>query len=191
MQAKTGREGFLRRTILGLPIFLWVSVAIVGTAVAVVGFMVTLGMTGQVTTGEGIDVEFVADDPLPVATNTLVGSCSASATATNIEVLANGLISNDYCYTEVTVVNSGPEDAAVQTWFSGQDPASVHVNLNGTTTGDYCGAIIPGDGSPVTIGLQVNIQPEATPGYQYDWAGAPDDGLQFVRADLYDAGGCF
>jgi len=182
---------WMRRGFLGLPLVVWMVLAVATAALAVVGFFVTLGMTGYVATGDGIDVEFVAMDPIPCVDGTTAGSISASATTTEVNLELGGLISNDYVYCEVHVINNGPEDAALQTWLSGQDPASVHVNLDGTISGSYCGVVIPGDGTETIVGFQVTIQEGATPGYSYTWLGAPNDGLQFVRADLFDPGGCF
>lgn len=186
MHTAPPRSRWMKRGFLGLPVAVWVFIGSAATALAVWGFIVLLGFSGSLTTGPGINVSYVAGT-VSTDTNSSVGTCNASVDGNgHLQLDVQGMIETDYCYIEVDVVNDGDEPAKVQR-IDVSDGWGLNKTVTYTQGGDFCGADVPADGTPYTVGFQFDGFGSPSQNYNFD----PDwDGLTIVRADLFDAGQC-
>lgn len=167
------RSRWMKRGFLGLPLAWWALITTAATALAVVGFIVFLPFHGSLTTEDGIDVSFVPADPLMGTTNG-DGTCQAVVTENDITFEILNMDYEEYCSFEVDVVNNGA-DANLR---------SLQPDIEGYNTylGSYCGASIPGNGTPVTIGFEFT---DFEAGVSYGFDSGFDEGLEFVRSDVF------
>lgn len=193
MDTTTERTHRTRRTLLGVPVFVWVLVTAAVAAAAV--FVVWLNVNGQVNLGDGIDVTFVADSAVAtVGTDgpgAPVGTCTVTNTADSITLQSDGLVAYDYCEVTVSVINAGPLDARFQRWDNTLTEEQFAWTIEDVDGSNYCGQLIPSDGTPTTVGFRFQVQETAAAGFSHDFAADESDGLMFVRDDLWDAGGCW
>jgi hypothetical protein len=165
----------MRRGFLGLPLALWALIATAATALAVVGFIVFLPFQGSLTTVDGIDVSFVENSDLDGVTNG-DGTCHAVVTADGITFQILNMDYGENCSFTVQVTNAGA-DANLR---------SLQPDMPGYNAylGSYCGTSIPGDDSLVTIGFEFT---DFEPGVSYGFDSGFNEGLEFVRSDIYNA----
>lgn len=193
MDITTDHNVRARRTLFGVPVFVWVLLT-AGVAAAVIGFAVWLNTTGFVQLGDGIDIEFVPGTEVATTGNentggAAAGTCTVTATATEIDIQADGLVAYDYCYITVDVVNNGDANAVLQRWDTDLPEDLFHRTITNVFNGEnYCGTVITSAGGQAEVGFQIQVHEGATPGERYDFSGGATDALMFVREDLWDGG---
>ncbi len=179
-----------RRGFLGIPIVLW-RVFAVTAVLAVAGWYVLLGTTGQLSTsGDNIDVVFDTS-----AAPVVVGPCTASITdAETFDLNGTDLMPGDMCAITFNVINTGSVDAYYQgfgaNWVEGFD-IGIGSNWDCQTpdwdgdpqncddwANEYCGLVIPSDGTPTQIGLMIDVNEGTTPGLTMPFD-VNQDGFQF------------
>ena len=192
-----------KRGLLGLPVVLWYLLA--ATAVlAVVGWWVTLNATGTISTG-GITTQM--DIAFEVGSETVDGDCTVliNSTADDIAINASVLVPGDYCEATFNVVNTGGVPAYYHgfgaDWgASGFDNFGLTGQWNWSENGtpedpnddyplvDFCGKMIPADGTPTQIGFRFDMN-EQTPSGQTHTFGV-GDGFNFSVNMFPEGDGC-
>lgn len=147
-----------RRKVLGLPVAAWL-IGLAGTAVAVVGFFVTLNLTGSVSVADGIDVTY--DSIAPPAGGTAGSSagitCNYTLTgADTIDIQIGGALPGDGCSFKLFVRNDGAADAYL-TGATTTDPNLIATVDHATGAAIGCNDVIAAGGSVEEVQLWVEV----------------------------------
>jgi hypothetical protein len=201
MQDTPTTNRWTKRSFLGIPLIGWALLVATGTALAAFVFMVTLGTTGTITIGDGIDEDAVYFD----AGVSVDGGCAAAIVGENLNITnLGGLLPGDYCEVYMRVANSGDVPVKFQgfqanypTGFNtgfqanwsywvgeGEDATEVPVT--------NCGTEVPAadSGVPGTaeVGIRLSIDQNTAPGSSYTFQAG--DGWVFVPSAAYDENQC-
>jgi len=187
MQNTLTTDRWTRRSFLGIPIFGWALFVVAGAAIAAVYYL-TLGVTGTVSFGVGLDEGSLYYESEP---SVVAGShCSASLVDGDLAITGlDGLYPNDFCEIHVVIGNSGSVAAQFQNFESTNAPDGAA--MFGAMWGDdgfgnpdvsFCGATIPAnDGTSdgtFEIGFRMDVPAQADPSQNYDFVAG--DGPMFV-----------
>lgn len=178
------RASRLRRKILGLPVVGWLFV-LGGTALAVVGFIVLLGTSGEISAQPGLNIEYVAVDPdqtMRVAGDT--GTCEIVFNSpTDVGLGIGGATPGTACQFRVQVRNLGPADAVLDGFTLGS-PGFEGIRA----TVAQCGLVVPGDGTPTSFNFTVWVD-DIAPSQVLNFDPAVD-GLLWATPQFSDQTGC-
>ena len=186
MQDTPSTDRWTKRGFIGIPLIGWALLAMAGTAIAVVVFFLNLGVTGNVSLGEGINT----DDFAYQSVDNVDGVCAATIDVNGDLAITglDGLFPGDFCEILVTVANTGSADAEFQNFNSHYDPGPSHVpffnhrwdsNGDGTEDVDYCGTPLPNNDT-AQVGFRLDVYDNMTPNTGYSFGSF--DGPVFVPA---------
>lgn len=176
-----------RRKVLGVPIVGWV-LGVATTALAVVGFVVLLGTSGNVGSAGAIDVYYASGgDPQATPVAGALTTCQAARIdEANMELSFNGALPGSACEFSVWINNRASASSAARLQgFNLDSPAFASGDIRATVA--ECGQTIPVDAQGnVTFTIWVDgLEPGSNLLFNPSL-----DGLEWVAEALYDPADC-